>query len=190
MIYLFFLACSSSQDSGETENPENTQDIDTITVEDYRPDIEFSTAKECGECHPTHYEEWRQSMHAYAAHSPVFDAMAQKLSRYLRRGRRFLYLLSLLSVLFKEKTGASVAATRSEISKDSVSCEVCHSAVTHGYPVGNLVLVSPPQKRYGPYGSQETEGHTSRYSGFTNLRSFVVLVMMCLIFRDCALRAY
>jgi len=29
----------------------------------------------CAECHPTHYQEWRGSMHAYAAEDPVFLAM-------------------------------------------------------------------------------------------------------------------
>lgn len=29
----------------------------------------------CAECHPTHYQEWKGSMHAYAAEDPVFRAM-------------------------------------------------------------------------------------------------------------------
>ncbi len=29
----------------------------------------------CADCHPTHYREWRGSMHAYAAEDPVFRAM-------------------------------------------------------------------------------------------------------------------
>src|SRR5262245_32446239 len=31
----------------------------------------FLTAKECRDCHPVHYREWRTSMHAFAQHSPA-----------------------------------------------------------------------------------------------------------------------
>ena len=165
MIYFLFWSCTSSQDSATTAE-ETIQEVETITAEDYRPDIEFSTAKECGECHPTHYEEWRQSMHAYAAHSPVFDAMAQKAFRDTS-GEVGNFCTSCHSPIgaIQGETGASVAETRSEISKDSVSCEVCHSAVNHGQPVGNLSLAfTTSAEKYGPYGSEATEGHESEYS--------------------------
>ena len=185
MIYLFFLACSSSQDSGETEKSENTQNIDTITVEDYRPDIEFSTAKECGECHPTHYEEWRQSMHAYAAHSPVFDAMAQKAFRDTS-GEVGDFCTSCHSPIgaIQGETEPPLPPQDQRYLRTLFLVRVCHSAVTHGYPVGNLSLgFTPTEERYGPYGSQETEGHTSRYSELHQSAEVLwFLSSVCLIF--------
>ena len=52
---------------------------DTITTKDVGADVTFSTAKGAGM--PSFSYGGEQSMHAYAAHSPVFDAMAQKAFR-------------------------------------------------------------------------------------------------------------
>src|SRR4029079_3501615 len=35
----------------------------------------------CKTCHPSHYEEWAGSMHAYAAEDPVFRAMNARAQR-------------------------------------------------------------------------------------------------------------
>src|SRR5579883_1120826 len=35
----------------------------------------------CQACHPTHYQQWSGSMHAYAADDPVFLAMNQRGQR-------------------------------------------------------------------------------------------------------------
>ena len=37
-------------------------------------ELDFPSAKECATCHPKQYTEWSRSMHAYAQHSPVFEA--------------------------------------------------------------------------------------------------------------------
>jgi hypothetical protein len=37
-------------------------------------ELDFPSAKECSTCHPKQYSEWSRSMHAYAQHSPVFEA--------------------------------------------------------------------------------------------------------------------
>ena len=57
------------------------------------PSASFESAAVCGECHSRQYGEWQQSMHAYAALSPVFDAMAGKANALLGLIRRnFSYL--------------------------------------------------------------------------------------------------
>ena len=172
MILLLWLACGEKDDSAELQINEELPT--TITVEDYRPEVEFSLAQTCGECHPTHYDEWSQSMHAYAAHSPVFDAMAQKAFRDTSGevGDFCTSCHSPIGAIYGE-SGASTAATRSEISKDSVSCEVCHSAVEHAQPIGNLSLgFSITGEKYGPYGSSDTEGHESSYSDLVQSPEF------------------
>ena len=83
MIHILLLSCSFEDNAAtpidlEQYAPPRESDI---TVEDVGADVEFSSAKQCGECHPNQFSEWQQSMHAYAAHSPVFDAMAQKAFR-------------------------------------------------------------------------------------------------------------
>jgi hypothetical protein len=35
----------------------------------------FSSPEECASCHPRQYNEWLGSMHSYAGHSPVFNAL-------------------------------------------------------------------------------------------------------------------
>ena len=36
---------------------------------------ELMDPENCIECHPTHVEEWKGSMHAYASEDPLFIAM-------------------------------------------------------------------------------------------------------------------
>jgi nitrate/TMAO reductase-like tetraheme cytochrome c subunit len=164
MILLLWLACGEKEDSAEYEIQENLPD--TVTVDDYRPDVAFSESKDCASCHPTHYDDWSQSMHAYAAHSPVFDAMAQKAFRDTSGevGNFCTSCHSPIGAIYGE-SGASTADTRSELSKNSISCEVCHSAVNHSQPVGDLSLeFSTTGEKHGPYGTSENEGHDSSYS--------------------------
>lgn len=42
---------------------------------DYFSEEELMNPENCQECHPTHYQEWSGSMHAYAGDDPVFLAM-------------------------------------------------------------------------------------------------------------------
>lgn len=45
---------------------------------DYKPVEELTKPETCMECHPKHTDEWRGSMHAYAADDPVFRALNAK----------------------------------------------------------------------------------------------------------------
>ena len=36
------------------------------------------TPEYCGSCHPSHFEQWRMSMHAFATKDPIFQAMNKK----------------------------------------------------------------------------------------------------------------
>ncbi len=164
---LTLMACETVET--ETAQPlENSEWKDTITTKDVGADVVFSTAKECGECHPSHLQDWEQSMHAYAAHSPVFDAMAQKAFRD-SAGEVGTFCTSCHSPIgaIQGEDGTVTAKDRSEISRDSVSCEVCHSAVDHSTPVGNLSLeLTATGEIMGPYESDFTEGHESVQSDF------------------------
>ena len=68
-FYLFILCLFSFScgDLGKEEIPPPSRPIQTqFKVED------FSSAQECQSCHPTHYDEWSSSMHAYSAKDPVW----------------------------------------------------------------------------------------------------------------------
>ena len=169
ILLVGLFGCNVAPNTTETaERIESPEWKDTITTKDVGADVVFSTAKECGECHPSHLEEWEQSMHAYAAHSPVFDAMAQKAFRDTS-GEVGTFCTSCHSPIgaIQGEDGSVTREGRSEISKDSVSCEVCHSAVDHSNPVGNLSLeLTATGEITGPYESPFLEGHESIKSDF------------------------
>ena len=63
------LACTADtpmlQDSASTVSSDSALWSDTgVTVAEH---ANYESAETCAECHPVHYDEWRQSMHAYAA---------------------------------------------------------------------------------------------------------------------------
>ena len=172
MILALWLACSNdgSIDVPETTEETSVHDESVVTVEDVGSEIDFSTAKECGECHPNQYTEWQQSMHAYAAHSPVFDAMAEKAFRDSSGevGTFCTGCHSPIGTIYGED-GTTTSSERSEISLDSVSCDVCHSAVSHTTPIGNLSLnFTTTGEKYGPFGSESIDGHSSVQSDFVS----------------------
>lgn len=48
------------------------------TLAQLHGDLTQYTPAQCGQCHKQHYEDWRGSMHAYAAKDPMFLAMLAK----------------------------------------------------------------------------------------------------------------
>ncbi len=64
ILCLFAISCG---DLGKKERVPPSRPIQTqFKVED------FSSAQECQSCHPTHYDEWSSSMHAYSMKDPVW----------------------------------------------------------------------------------------------------------------------
>jgi nitrate/TMAO reductase-like tetraheme cytochrome c subunit len=104
-------------------------------------DVDYRSAKWCAECHPTQFSEWEQSMHRYAAHSPVFDHMAAKAFRDTA-GATGTFCTGCHSPLgtMDGEPGTTMAADRSDISLEGVTCVVCHQAVSHSQPIGNTSI--------------------------------------------------
>ena len=63
----FLFGCSSQQNPGAPAN--------------HLPRDALLDPSSCQGCHPNHYRDWSQSMHAYAADDPVFVAMNQRGQR-------------------------------------------------------------------------------------------------------------
>ena len=90
-------------------------------------ETDFVSAKECAQCHPTQYEEWSRSMHAYAQHSPVLEAFT--LTMVERTGGT----IGTFCTRCHTPIGVSIGETasmrnvhRSRISMEGVTCVVCH----------------------------------------------------------------
>ena len=128
----------------------------------------FESAKECKDCHPQQYDEWQQSMHAYAAKSPVFDAMALKAYRDTS-GEVQTFCTGCHSPFgeLEGESGAITAKQRSETALEGVSCDYCHTAVDHNGIIGNNHLLHGDKKiKYGPYEAESSTEHSSQKGDF------------------------
>ena len=163
-MLLILFSCS-------TNDPQDTANLDgmsktSVSLTDKTDPNTFATAKECGSCHPTEYSEWRESMHAYAIHSPVFQAMSQKAFRD-SSGEVDDFCSSChspMGTLIGE--GPNVPPSeRSNIGKESVTCVTCHAAIAQEHPIGNLSLVwSLEDIVFGPFDDVSSDSHDSLQS--------------------------
>lgn len=130
--------------------------------------ISFDSAKECQDCHPQQYTEWSQSMHAYAAKSPVFDAMARKAYRDTA-GEVKTFCTGCHSPFGEAEgeSGAITAEQRSEKALEGVSCDYCHTAVEHNGIIGNNHLNhTEDDVKFGPFSDTKSEEHATEHSEF------------------------
>jgi hypothetical protein len=69
-------ACDSVEERGEVRPGEVIEaSVTELSAE------QLLDPESCRPCHPSHYEEWAASMHAYASDDPVFRAMNQRGQR-------------------------------------------------------------------------------------------------------------
>lgn len=90
-------------------------------------EIDFPSAKQCQTCHPRQYAQWSQSMHAYAQHSPVFEAF--NLTLIERTGGTIGTFCSRCHTPLGTALGENGSVRnvhRSRLSMEGVSCVVCH----------------------------------------------------------------
>lgn len=132
--------------------------------------IGFQDPETCRACHPSQVAEWEQSMHAYAALSPVFDAMAAKAWRDTAGevGTFCTACHTPLGALAGEE-GWTTAETRSPLSRKGVSCDACHTVLDHDGPIGNNNLVrDAASPKLGPFAEpvsgEVSGGHMAKHS--------------------------
>ncbi len=86
-------------------------------------------AENCRPCHPTHYQEWQTSMHAYAFVDPVFfrlnDIGQQRSSNQL--DQFCVKCHSPFATILKETPPGFDPADLSELAARGVQCDVCHT---------------------------------------------------------------
>lgn len=90
-------------------------------------EIDFPSARECRTCHPKQYAEWSRSMHAYAQHSPVFEAFNLTLQERTSGtiGTFCTRCHTPLGTALGED-GRRRNIHRSRLSMEGVTCVVCH----------------------------------------------------------------
>ena len=132
-VYLFycfiFFACQNSEQVDTPSESFPVKSISDIGIDDFRP------ARECDECHPQHYEEWKHSMHAFAMKDPVFlRGWNDEQALHPEKGERFCiqchspvafvtgtYLNEIYSAEEMEELGVP------EVIREGIGCDFCHS---------------------------------------------------------------
>ncbi len=144
--------CGGDKDGTPTDTdttPDETADTGTTPTTETgtttMPDVEVSdplsmplvptldlamadSAKECETCHETHVEEWSQSLHSYAIHDPIYQAIvAVRQADY--EGMQDRFCLQCHTTL-GSRGGEVVAGFSfddfSPVSDEGVTCVSCH----------------------------------------------------------------
>ena len=123
----------------------------------------YQSAEYCKDCHPSQYDQWRQSMHSYATRSPVFEAMAAKAYRDSAGGVD-VFCTKCHSVIGEnlQENPLIHYTDRSSIAKEGITCVTCHQTTAHTLPIGNAnITLDPLGVLYGPFGNTDQSYHAS-----------------------------
>ena len=133
--------------------PENNPDAHALA------DMQYPSAKVCGECHPNQYEQWSNSSHAYASLSPMFNKFEQKIND-LSQGT-----IGSFCVRCHASVGTALGERRdiawwerSAASREGVTCVTCHR-VGEAYGKTNAARRIAPGSIHEPvFGPFDTTG--------------------------------
>ncbi len=119
----------------------------------------FPSATACRTCHPGHFDEWSVSQHAYSQLSPVFNAMAGKISKLTNgtNGDFCIRCHTPIGMNLSEKTFMS-QMDRHPTSREGITCVACHRvSKAYGKISGREAIVEGSifQPVYGPTGDAE-----------------------------------
>jgi len=119
-------------------------------------EIDFPSARECRECHPKQFEEWSRSMHAYAQHSPIFEAFTLTLQeRTAGSLGTFCTRCHTPVGIALGEDGQQRNVTRSRLSMEGVTCVSCHRLNRPYYKASTRRHVIPGKLidgcMYGPF---------------------------------------
>ncbi len=133
---LFFFACKS-KDPVDPKPPDPNPPEFKVT--------DFATPEQCASCHPNHYQEWQSSMHAYAFVDPVFFAMHDRgqLEQFCTKCHSPIASRSGETPPFFDRNKLS------PISKQGVSCDVCHTITKVNKIFNAQFEMSPGNTKFG-----------------------------------------
>ena len=126
-------------------------------------ETDFPSARQCKECHPKQYSEWSRSMHAYAQHSPIFEAF--NLTLVERTGGTIGTFCSRCHTPVGTALGENESLRnvhRSRISMEGVTCVTCHRRAEGRHKSSGRVTVRAGGDlqnvcMYGPF---ESDSHS------------------------------
>ncbi len=171
-LLLLLLGCppappdsETPKESGSTAfqwpDPLSTPTTPTLDVGD------FSSASTCKSCHPSHYQEWTGSPHAWAMQDPVFQALVG-VRQDAFAGEQDAFCVQCHSSIATR--GGEVAPgfsfdDLSPVVMEGVTCEACHkvSEVLRPYNSGHQLDPTGPL-RGGLEEPMENGAHRSQFS--------------------------
>tara|TARA_R100000027_G_scaffold62209_2_gene54177 strand:+ start:8605 stop:10647 length:2043 start_codon:yes stop_codon:yes gene_type:complete len=114
----------------------------------------FPSAMACSVCHPNHFEQWSASGHAYAQISPIFNAMQGTfIERSGGTNGDFCIRCHTPVGMALEEPLFTANENRSAVSREGVTCVVCHRVNDeYGRVSGRFPVQEGPiyDKMYGP----------------------------------------
>ncbi|MBK9247873.1 MAG: hypothetical protein IPM69_07130 [Ignavibacteria bacterium] len=112
----------------------------------------FASPEECRSCHPDHFREWEQSMHAYAMKDPILfalDSVGQVRSAG-RLGQFCVECHSPTAVSIDNIAHSGERTKLSGISAHGISCDVCHRLAPNQSTTSNSLKFILDSTRLGP----------------------------------------
>ena len=139
-------------------------------------DLQYPSAKVCGQCHPNQYRQWSNSSHAYASLSPMFNKFEQKIND-LAQGT-----IGSFCVRCHASVGTALGERRdiawwerSAASREGVTCVTCHR-VGEAYGKTNAARRITPGSIHEPvFGPLDTAGGLTAIS---SARDYGLLVSL------------
>ena len=144
-------------------------------------ETDFPSARQCKGCHPKQYREWSRSMHAYAQHSPVFEAF--NLSLIERTGGTIGTFCSRCHTPLGTALGENGSRRnvhRSRLSMEGISCVVCHRRPAGHYKANARVAIQPGKLldtcMYGPF---EDKASASKATHKSQSKAYIRTSQFC-----------
>jgi len=124
LLLLIVLVCACSLNAADAAKSSTAGTNTALKIDDA---LFFPSANLCKQCHPTHYNEWASSSHAYASISPMFHKFEQKVSD-LATGTIGTFCVrchaSVGTALGEDR--ALPLWDRAAVSREGVTCVTCH----------------------------------------------------------------
>lgn len=135
---------------------------------------DFFPPSRCKGCHAQIYDQWKGSMHSNAVPDPVFQALWKLGSKETNGLTDKLCAgchTAVGTVSEDVKLGADGEFQMSDIAKEGVQCDLCHSVVKSsmfdtptGMPQNASIVVEPGLVKRGPYADAKPMWHQAAYS--------------------------
>lgn len=139
-------------------------------------DNQYPSAKQCAECHPTHFREWSVSPHAYAQLSPIFNCM-QNAVNILTNGTNADFCIRCHTPVGMDRDEPITMSNldRHPASREGITCIACHRInKNYGKGAGRRKLVTGDitQPVYGPFGNALLQEALANPEEFGVLKSY------------------